>query len=104
MPALDPETRRETWRRYYARVTSSQEGRDGRAAIERSRRPSWLWKAIEELTSDDGASVTITGRSVAVQAQWTGWAIKQFEGGSLAACLREALACRAFYRRAHPND
>ena len=104
MPALDPETRRETWRRYYGRVTSTKEGREGRAARERERRPTWLGQAVQELIGDAGASVTITGRSVAVQAQWTGWAIKRFDRGSLAASMREAVACRAHYRRAHPND
>lgn len=104
MPALDPETRRETWRRYYSRVMATKDGREGRAARERQRRPSWLGRAVEELISDPDASVTITGRSVTVQAQWTGWAIKRFDRGSLAASMSEAIACRAHYRRAHPND
>lgn len=104
MPALDPEVRRETWRRYYVRTMATKDGREGRAARERDRRPSALGRAVQELIADPGASMTITGRSVAVQAQWTGWAIKHFENGSLAASLREAIACRAHYRRAHPND
>lgn len=104
MPARDPETRRETWRRYYDRKMATKDGREVRAARERERRPSWLGKAVQELIGDPGAALTISGRSVAVQAQWTGWAIKRFDGTSLAASMREAVACRAHYRRTHPND
>ena len=54
MPARDPETRRETWRRYYDRKMATKDGREVRAARERERRPSWLGKAVQEALVDAG--------------------------------------------------
>ena len=103
MPTLDPERRRANERRRYARIMATPEGREKLAGKARRISPSWLRCALDILCAD-ADSVILKGEAVIVQAEWTRWAPMRFSAGSREDNLREAIVCRAHYRRTHPND